>query len=97
MDGNIVLKEITILKQYNIYTWNLKFNKFGLLRGQDIYRKSYTFLYQPNYKGLLMHYSYVVVRNYPMNNAFPLSILYKSMALEMKIMTSVVDLQNVNK
>ena len=44
-----------------------------------------------------MHYSYVVVRNYPMNNAFPLSILYKSMVLEMKIMTSVVDLQNVNK
>ena len=37
MDGKIVLKEITILKQYNIYTWNLKINKFGLLRGQDIY------------------------------------------------------------
>jgi hypothetical protein len=24
MDGNIVLKEITILKEYNIYIWNLK-------------------------------------------------------------------------
>lgn len=44
-----------------------------------------------------MHYSYVMIRNYLMNNVFPLPILYKSMVLEMKIMTSVVDLQNVNK
>ena len=30
MDGNIVLKEITILKEYNIYIWNLK------IRGKSI-------------------------------------------------------------
>lgn len=44
-----------------------------------------------------MHFSYVVLRNYPMKNAFHLPILYKSMVLEMIIMTFVSDLQNVNK